>query len=104
MFQIRTWETNFGGVLARKSMKSNLINFNKHDCEQQDKSKQTFVTTSSTIAISQSQELGNFLYQTACKISKLINCSQLIIVICQGSKEQIIASDDNTYKTEKLKI
>ena len=84
-------------------MKSNLINFNKHDCEQQDKSKQTFVTTSSTIAISQSQELGNFLYQTACKISQLVNCSQLIIIVCQGSKEEIIASNHTKCKSETYK-
>jgi len=84
-------------------MKSNLINLNQNDFEQKQQYRQTFVTASSGIAISQSQELGNFLYQTACKISKLINCSQLIIVICQGSTEQIIASDDNTYKTEKYK-
>ena len=84
-------------------MKSNLINFNKHDCEQQDNSKQTFVATSSNIAISQSQELGNLLYQTACKISQLVNCSQLIIIVCQGSKEEVIASNQSQCKAEKYK-
>lgn len=96
-------EINFGNVLARKSMKNNLINLNKHDCEQQNQFNKTFVTRSSTVAISQSQELGNFLYQTACKFSQLVNCSQLIIIICQGSKEQIIASNHNQYKAEKYK-
>lgn len=84
-------------------MKSNLINLNKHDCEQQDKLKQTFVATSSTIAISESQELGNFLYQTACKISQLVNCEQLIIIIFQGNKEQIIASNYTKFKAETHK-
>lgn len=84
-------------------MKSNLINLNKHDCEQQDKLKQSFVATSSTIAISESQELGNFLYQTACKISQLVNCEQLIIIIFQGNKEQIIASNYTKFKAETHK-
>lgn len=82
-------------------MKSNLINLNTNSFEQQ-QLRQSFVTTSS-IAISQSQELDNFLYQTACKISKLVNCSQLIIIICQESTEQIIASNNTTYKAEKYK-
>ena len=84
-------------------MKSNLINLNKHDCEQQDKLKQTYVATSSTIAISQSQELGNFLYQTAYKITQLVNCSQLIIIISQEKKEQIIASNHTKFKGETHK-
>ncbi|BAY84823.1 GAF sensor signal transduction histidine kinase [Calothrix parasitica NIES-267] len=102
-FRLELGETNFGGVLAIKSMKSNLINLNKSDCEQKYQSEQTFVTTSSTVAISQSQELGNFLYKTACKISKLVNCSQLIIIICQGSNLQIIASNHTKFQAEKHK-
>ena len=69
-FRLELGETNFGGVLARKLMKGNLINLNTSDCEPQHQLTQTFVTKSSNVAISQSQELDNFLYQTAKKISQ----------------------------------
>ncbi|MEM6752048.1 MAG: ATP-binding protein [Cyanobacteria bacterium P01_C01_bin.38] len=84
-------------------MRSNFTNYYTNNFEQKQQLKQAFVTTSKAVAISQFQELSNFLYQTACKISKLANCSQLIIVICQEGREKIIVSNDTTYKPKKYK-
>ncbi|MEO1433256.1 MAG: ATP-binding protein [Cyanobacteria bacterium J06633_8] len=78
-------------------MKSNII-------EQEQQLKQTFVKASAYIVkIHQCQELSNYLYQRACKVSSLVNCSQLLIIISQENTEQIIASNLATYKASRYK-
>ena len=78
-------------------MKSNII-------EQEQQLTQTFVKASANIVkINQCQELSNYLYQTACKVSSLVNCSQLLIIISQENTEQIIASNLATYKASRYK-
>ncbi len=84
-------------------MKSNLINVNQKDVEQKQQFKETFVKTPPAIAIYQSQELGNFLYKTACEVSKIVDCLQLIIIIRQESTEQVIASNLTSEQTTTYK-
>lgn len=79
-------------------MKSNIVDLNQKDIEQKPQFKQTVVRSLSSIASNQFQELNIYLHKTACKISKLVDCSQLIIVISQESTEKIIASDLATDK------
>ncbi|AFY57191.1 signal transduction histidine kinase [Rivularia sp. PCC 7116] len=78
-------------------MKSNII-------EQEQQLTQTFVKASANILkVNQCQELSSYLYQTACKVSSLVNCSQLIIIISQENTEQIIASNLATHNASRYK-